>query len=103
MEDNTVFTALEGHQVCVTGKSTSLLEALGRLGAEGIDLVLMSSEFTEEELALFTLDARRRGFSGLVVHVASAMVGLRDPILGTNLERENGRVASVGAEHRSCR
>ena len=73
IEENAAFTWLEGYQVHVAGKAASLLEALERLAPEGIDLVLLGSEFREVELALFILDARRRGFAGLVVHVVSSI------------------------------
>ena len=73
--------------------STSLLEALGRLETEGIDLVLLGSEFKDEERILFLLEAQRRGFSRPVLHLVSAEVqssqSLRQPELGTENRRQD--------------
>jgi DNA-binding NarL/FixJ family response regulator len=46
-----------------------LLEALAHLPSTGVDLVLLGSEFSEEERVLFLLEARRRGFAGPILHV----------------------------------
>jgi DNA-binding CsgD family transcriptional regulator len=62
---------LGGKRSYVAGKSTTLLGALARLHSEAIDVVLLSHTFREEELALFTADARRSGFHGLILRVAS--------------------------------
>lgn len=62
---------LSGHQFRIVGRSTTLLDALARLESGAIDLVLLSREFREEELALFALDAHRRGFAGLILRDAS--------------------------------
>jgi len=58
-------------QFRVAGQSTTLLDGLSRLESEEIDLVLLSREFRDEELSLFAFDAHRRGFFGLILHVAS--------------------------------
>lgn len=50
----------------------SLLEALERLKPEGVDIVLLDSEFGEEERTLFLLEAQRRSFAGPVLQVVSA-------------------------------
>ena len=55
----------------VAGKSATLLGALARLHSQAIDVVLLSHKFRDEELALFTADARRSGFQGLILRVAS--------------------------------
>jgi DNA-binding CsgD family transcriptional regulator len=62
---------LYGHQFQLAGRSPTLLDGLYRVESEEIDLVLLSGEFQEEELSLFTFDARRRGFAGLILHIAS--------------------------------
>ena len=59
------------HSFRIVGRSTTLLDALARLESTSIDFVLLSYEFREEELSLFAMDARRRGFGGLILHVAS--------------------------------
>jgi DNA-binding CsgD family transcriptional regulator/DNA-binding winged helix-turn-helix (wHTH) protein len=69
------------HQFKVTDRASTLLEGLARLEFEPIDLVLVSLEFREEELSLFAFDAHRRGFSGLILHVAS-LPDARGPALG---------------------
>jgi DNA-binding response OmpR family regulator len=60
-----------GKRSYVAGKSTTLLGALGRLHSQAIDVVLLSQQFRDEELTLFTADARRSGFQGLILRVAS--------------------------------
>lgn len=60
-----------GKRSCIAGKSETLLGALTRLQSEGIDIVLLSHTFRDEELALFAADARRSGFHGLILRVAS--------------------------------
>jgi DNA-binding response OmpR family regulator len=54
----------------LAGRSTTLLGGLAQLQAEPIDLVLLSAEFPREELSLFALDAHRKGFAGMILHVA---------------------------------
>jgi DNA-binding response OmpR family regulator len=68
------------------GKSATLLGALARLHAEAIDVVLLSHNFRDEELALFTADARRGGFHGLILRVASldAHAPFDDTLPGTH-------------------
>ena len=61
-----------GKRSHIAGRSATLLGALARLDSEGIDVVLLSYKFRDEELALFTADARRGGFHGLILRVASA-------------------------------
>jgi DNA-binding winged helix-turn-helix (wHTH) protein len=63
---------LSGRRFTVMARSSSLPEALACLDSRGIDLVLLSPEYCEEELNLFTFDARRRGFAGLILHAADA-------------------------------
>jgi DNA-binding CsgD family transcriptional regulator len=60
-----------GHPFRIAARSTTLLGALGRLESRAIDLVLLSREFSTEELSLFAFDAHRRGFAGLILQVAS--------------------------------
>jgi DNA-binding CsgD family transcriptional regulator len=59
-------------EVQVIGRTTSLLEALRRLQAEAVDLVLLGSEFRGEESSLFLLTAQAHGFVGLVLSVMPA-------------------------------
>jgi DNA-binding response OmpR family regulator len=66
-----------GKRSYIAGRSTTLLGALARLHSGAIDVVLLSHKFRDEELALFTADARRSGFPGLILRVAS--LGARAP------------------------
>jgi DNA-binding response OmpR family regulator len=68
---------IAGKPSYVAGKSTTLLGALARLHAQAIDVVLLSHTFRDEDLALFITDARRSGFKGLILRVAS--VKAQDP------------------------
>jgi two-component system, NarL family, nitrate/nitrite response regulator NarL len=81
-----------GHQFRIAGRATTLLDALARLESEAIDLVLLSPEFCEEELSLFVFDARRRGFAGLILHVAAAPGDVKGATLTGNREL-SGRVS----------
>ena len=71
-KDNASAKLLSGSHFTVIARSSSLLEAIACLDSKAIDLVLLSREFREEELNLFTFDARRRGFAGLILHAADA-------------------------------
>jgi DNA-binding CsgD family transcriptional regulator/DNA-binding winged helix-turn-helix (wHTH) protein len=70
----------------IAGKSATLLGALARLHPEAIDVVLLSHKFRDEELALFTADARRSRFHGLILRVASfdATAAFSDTSPGTH-------------------
>jgi two-component system, NarL family, nitrate/nitrite response regulator NarL len=59
-----------GQRFRISGRSTTLLEGLSCLESEAVDVVLLSREFREEEASLFAFDAQRRGFAGLILHVA---------------------------------
>ncbi len=78
----------------VAGKSTTLLGALARLHSQAIDVVLLSHQFHDEELALFTADALRSGFQGLILRVASLDVqdlpnnAFPSPHAGSRQEKE---------------
>src|SRR6202453_4674230 len=86
-----------GKRSYVAGKSTTLLGALARLHSQAIDVVLLSHKFRDEELALFTADARRSGFQGLILRVASldAHAFFKDSLpslhMGAGAHRENER------------
>jgi len=80
---------LRGKRSHIAGRSATLLGALARLDSEGIEVVLLSHKFRGEELALFTADARRGGFQGLILRVAS----LPSPHAGAGAHRENERTS----------
>ena len=61
---------IQGAHLSVVARSSSLLEAIACLESKAIDLVVLSREYREEELKLFTFDARRRGFAGLILQPA---------------------------------
>ena len=61
---------IPGERSSIAGRSSTLLGALEGLHSIAIDIVLLSHKFRDEELALFTADARRSGFSGLILRVA---------------------------------
>jgi DNA-binding NarL/FixJ family response regulator/DNA-binding winged helix-turn-helix (wHTH) protein len=72
------FEMMDGAPSYMAGRSATLLGALARLQSEAIDVVLLSDKFRDEELALFTADARKGGFNGLILRVAS--VGPHAPL-----------------------
>jgi DNA-binding NarL/FixJ family response regulator len=76
-----------GFQFRIARQATTLLEGLAYLQSEAIDVILFSSEFREEELSLFAFDAQRRGFTGLILHVAL----LPRPVPTTVIAEATGR------------
>ncbi len=65
----------------IAHRSPSLLGALECMRSHNIDVVLLGHDFRDEELNLFVGDARRSGFEGLILHVATAKAG-RSPSSG---------------------
>lgn len=61
---------MPGSRFRVLARSSSLLDAEACLESKAIDMVLLSPEYRDEERNLFTLDARRRGFAGLILLAA---------------------------------
>lgn len=59
-------------------RSASLLGALERMQTERADIVLLSQNFRDEEVAAFLSNARRSGFEGLILRVASTMAFCSD-------------------------
>jgi DNA-binding CsgD family transcriptional regulator len=70
----------------------NLLEALAHLPTTDLDLVLLGSEFSEEERALFLLEARRRGFPGPVLHVVTVPIRTSPSLSNTAAEGEAERL-----------
>jgi DNA-binding response OmpR family regulator len=58
---------LDGDHFQVIARSSALLDALACLESGAVDVVLLSNEYREEELTLFSRDARRHEFSGLIL------------------------------------
>jgi DNA-binding CsgD family transcriptional regulator/DNA-binding winged helix-turn-helix (wHTH) protein len=63
----------EGKGRLMIARSASLLGALERMQTERADIVLLSQNFRDEEVAAFLSNARRSGFEGLILRVASTM------------------------------
>jgi DNA-binding winged helix-turn-helix (wHTH) protein/DNA-binding CsgD family transcriptional regulator len=85
----------DGAPSYMAGRSATLLGALTRLQSEAIDVVLLSDNFRDEELALFTADARRGRFHGLILRVASvgAHAPLKDSLpVAPGVHRKNERI-----------
>jgi len=83
-----------GDRFQIVGSSKSLLDGLTRIESGSIDFVLLSDEFREEELALFTCDAYRRGFTGLILRVASLPSTSTGLAVGTHRELTLGHAES---------
>jgi DNA-binding CsgD family transcriptional regulator/DNA-binding winged helix-turn-helix (wHTH) protein len=66
-----VHRTFDGSRRVLIARSASLLGALERIQTERADLVLLSQYFRDEEVAAFLSNARRAGFEGLVLRVAS--------------------------------
>jgi len=71
-KDEASVRLLQGRHFTVLARTSSLLEAIACLESKAIDLILLSREFREEEVNLFTFDARRRGFAGLILQAADS-------------------------------
>ena len=90
---------MRGERSHIVERSATLLGALARLDSEGIDVVLLSYKFRDEELALFTADARRGGYQGFILRVASVDAhalfkdSLPSPHAGAGAHRENHRTS----------
>jgi DNA-binding CsgD family transcriptional regulator/DNA-binding winged helix-turn-helix (wHTH) protein len=90
------FEMMGGTPSYMAERSATLLGALARLHSEAIDMVLLSDKFCDEELALFTADARRGGFHGLILRVASvgAHAPLKDSLpVAPGVHRKNERIS----------
>ncbi len=61
----------EGKRRLTIARSASLLGALDRMQTQRADIVLLSQNFRDEEVAAFLSNARRSGFEGLILRVAS--------------------------------
>jgi DNA-binding CsgD family transcriptional regulator len=70
-KSDATYRILSGFHFRIAGQVTTLLEGLSQMESKTIDVVLLSNEFCDEELSLFAFDAQRRGFTGLILHVAS--------------------------------
>jgi DNA-binding response OmpR family regulator len=69
--DGKAFDCLFGCDcICIVARSSSLMEAMTSAESQTIDMVLLSGEYREIELTLFALDARHRGFQGLILRAA---------------------------------
>ncbi len=74
-----------GTRTWIAGRSASLLAALKRLQTEAIDIVLLGDKFSAEESALFVTGARRDGFTGLILCLASMQPFSSDSFGGSPL------------------
>jgi DNA-binding response OmpR family regulator len=61
----------DGSRRVMIARSASLLGALERMQTERADVILLSQTFRDEEVAAFLSNARRAGFRGLILRVAS--------------------------------
>jgi hypothetical protein len=75
-KSNAVHRLFNEREVQVMGRTTSLLDALQHLDVQPIDVILLGSEFREEESTLFLLNAQARRFAGLVLRVLPTSVEL---------------------------
>jgi DNA-binding winged helix-turn-helix (wHTH) protein len=61
----------DGPSFRLLARASTLLEALPCLEPGVIGLVVLSNEYRDEEVALFTIEACRRGFAGLIFRPAN--------------------------------
>jgi DNA-binding CsgD family transcriptional regulator len=73
-------------------RTTNLLEALAHLPSTNPDLVLLGPEFSDEEQALFLLEARRRGFLGAILHIVAVPLRSAPSLPPTGAEAEAERL-----------
>jgi DNA-binding response OmpR family regulator len=67
------------HKFELVARSSTLVEALACLTPGAIELVVTSNEFTEQELELFAIEARRRRYDGLILHPVDKRPQMADP------------------------
>jgi hypothetical protein len=98
---------LSGRDFTVLARTSSLLQGIACLESKAVDVVLVSPEFNDEELSLFTFDARRCGFAGLILRAADRPEESSNPAIGTDrpiqvgdffLEADSRRVWVRGKE-----
>jgi DNA-binding response OmpR family regulator len=70
-DDDLAHRVFRGYQLRTISRAMGLPDALKHLESKIVDLVLLGREFLEEDSSQFVLAARRRGFSGLILRVAS--------------------------------
>jgi DNA-binding CsgD family transcriptional regulator len=74
-EDKVTRRSFHATHPWIAHRSASLLGALECLQSQEIDVVLLGHNFRDEELELFVGDARRSGFEGLILRVATVEAG----------------------------
>jgi DNA-binding response OmpR family regulator len=98
---------INGRDFTILARTTSLLQGIDCLESKAVDVVLVSPEFSDEELSLFTFDARRCGFSGLILRVAARPEEPSSPEIQTDrpiqvgdffLEMDSRRIWVRGSE-----
>jgi DNA-binding response OmpR family regulator len=67
------------HKFELVARSSTLVEALACLTPGAIELVVTSNEFSERELELFAIEARRRRYDGLILHPVDKRPRMVDP------------------------
>jgi hypothetical protein len=89
-QDSASIRMLNGKGFTVLARTTSLLQGIACLESKAIDVVLVSAEFNDDEFSLFTFDARRSGFAGLILRAADS------PEKSDDSEGEMDRPIQVG-------
>jgi DNA-binding NarL/FixJ family response regulator/DNA-binding winged helix-turn-helix (wHTH) protein len=62
----------------IIARSASLLDVLQRIQTEGADIVLLSRNFREEEVAVFVSNVRNTGFEGLILRIVDPAASCPD-------------------------
>lgn len=71
LDSDVMHRTFDGSRRVLIARSTSLLSALERMQTERADIVLLGQHFRDDEVAVFLSNARRAGFGGLILRVAS--------------------------------
>ena len=85
LEPGIVNRVFEPSQPWLTYRATSLPDGAERLKRDAIDVVLLAHSFDGGEIRLFASDARRNGFSGLILQACDEKVpdgAAKPPALG---------------------
>ncbi len=102
-EGSVIRRILSGDRIRIAGRSADLLGALQCLRVKAFDLVMLDCGFHDAELAIFTSDARRQGFEGLILRAAAlhsfsfdSLVNLPEPGKTTLLDASQPASATLG-------
>jgi DNA-binding response OmpR family regulator len=80
LDGDLMHRTFDGNRRVIIVRLTSLLGVLERVHTERADIVLLSQNFRDEEVAVFLSNVRSGGFQGLILRVVDATASWSDPL-----------------------